>query len=279
MDEEFQGNLIVIGGAEDKYGTRDILMSLCSKIDKEKDELVVITTATQIPEEIGPMYKEIFGDMGVKNISILNIQKREEAYEVSNINMAKRASILYFSGGDQLRLTSLLGGTPIFDTIKDKFKDGCIFAGTSAGASVMSDTMVVTGPNDESPRKCTLKMAAGFGFVKGTIIDQHFAQRGRLGRLLTGIAENPENIGIGIDENTAIVVNQKNEFKVIGAGAVYVIDGRNISDNNVSEQYPDEVLSIFDVKLHVLKNGDKFSLAKRRPLRNSEKKIHISQEK
>lgn len=276
MDEEFQGNLIVIGGAEDKYGTREILLNLCSKVDKEKDELVVITTATQIPEEIGPMYKDIFGNMGVKNISILNIQKREEAYDSSNINMAKRAAILYFSGGDQLRLTSLLGGTPIFETIKSKFKEGCIFAGTSAGASVMSDTMVVTGPNDESPRKCTLKMAAGFGFVKGAIIDQHFAQRGRLGRLLTGIAENPENIGIGIDENTAIIVNQQNEFTVIGGGAVYVIDGKGISDNNVSEQYPDEVLSIFDVKLHVLKNGDKFSLSTRTPLRTGRIKSQMS---
>lgn len=273
MDEEFQGNLIVIGGGEDKYGTKEILTKVCSQIDKEKDELVVITTATQIPEEVGPMYKNIFGSMGVKNISILNVQKREEAYDIANINMAQRASILYFSGGDQLKLTSLLGGTPIFDTIKNKFNNGCIFAGTSAGASVMSDTMVVTGPNDESPRKCTLKMATGFGFVKGAIIDQHFAQRGRLGRLLTGIAENPENIGIGIDENTAIVVNKQNEFSVIGGGAVYIIDGRGISDNNVSEQYPDDVLSIFNVRLHVLKNGDKFSLNTRIPLRTGRQKV------
>ncbi len=130
----------------------------------------------------------------------------------------------------------------------------------------MSDTMIVSGLDDESPRKCTLKMAPGLSLIRGVIIDQHFAQRGRIGRLLTGIAENPQWLGIGIDEDTAIIVNTEGQFKVIGSGAVYIIDGTEISGTNVSEQYPDEILSIFDVKLHVLKNRDKFDLNYRRPI-------------
>ncbi len=129
----------------------------------------------------------------------------------------------------------------------------------------MSHTMIIEGNDDESPRKCTLKMAPGLGFIKDIIIDQHFAQRGRIGRLLVGIAENPEVLGIGIDEDTAIVVNKNRTFKVIGSGAVYVIDGRSITKSNVSEQFPEELLSIFDVNMHVLKKGNGFNLNSKVP--------------
>ena len=121
----------------------------------------------------------------------------------------------------------------------------------------MSDTMIVSGPDEESPKKCTLKMAPGLGLIKGVIIDQHFAQRGRIGRILVGIAENPQSIGIGIDEDTAIVVNETGDLQVIGSGAVYVIDGSRITNTNVSEEHPDDILSIYNVLLHVLKSGDK----------------------
>jgi len=129
----------------------------------------------------------------------------------------------------------------------------------------MSETMIVTGPDEESPKKCTLKMAPGLGLIKGVIIDQHFAQRGRIGRLLVGIAENPQSIGIGIDEDTAMVVDNKAQFKVIGSGAVYIIDGSEITATNVSEQNQNEILSIFNIKMHVLKKDDKFDLNRRTP--------------
>lgn len=180
--------------------------------------------------------------------------------------MAQNASLVFFTGGDQLRITSVLGGTPLYKTIKQRYENGCIFVGTSAGASVMSDTMIVTGPDEESPRKCTLKMAPGLGFIKEVIIDQHFAQRGRIGRLLVGMAENPQSLGIGIDEDTAIIVNESAKFKVIGSGAVYVLDGRNITYSNVSEQHPDDIFSIFGVVMHVLKSGDIFDLNSKKPI-------------
>ena len=130
----------------------------------------------------------------------------------------------------------------------------------------MSDTMIIQGEDEESPRKCTLKMSPGLGLVENIIIDQHFAQRGRIGRLLTAIAQNPEVLGVGIDEDTAIIVSDKGFAEVIGSGALYFVDGSNIAYSNVSEQYSDEVLSMFNVKLHVLKEGDKFDLIKKSPL-------------
>ena len=172
---------------------------------------------------------------------------------------------MFFTGGDQLRITSMIGGTPIYNAIKELCDNGGLIAGTSAGASVMSDTMIVQGEDDESPHKCTLKMSPGLGLVNNIIIDQHFAQRGRIGRLLTAIAQNPEVLGIGIDEDTAIIVSDKGVAEVIGSGAVYFVDGSSIIYSNVSEQYSNEVLSMFNVKLHVLKEGNRFNLLKKVP--------------
>ncbi|KGK90676.1 MULTISPECIES: cyanophycinase [unclassified Clostridium] len=265
MEERIKSNLIIIGGAEDKEGDKNILKEVCSHIDKDKDELLIATVASGVPEELGDQYKYIFSGLGVKNIAILNVKERKDAYDDYHVNLISRASIVFFTGGDQLRITSLIGGTPLYRMMKKRYEEGCMFVGTSAGASVMSDTMIVTGPEEESPRKCTLKMAPGLGLIKGVIIDQHFAQRGRIGRLLVGISENPESIGIGIDEDTAIIVNREAQFSVIGSGAVYVIDGSEITKTNVSEQNPDEILSICNIKMHILKKDDKYDLNRRTP--------------
>lgn len=267
LEEKLKGNLIIIGGAEDKKGEKEILKEVCSKIDKENEKLVIATIATELPKEVGAEYTDIFKKLGVKNIDILDIVQRDDACRESNVALIKNASLVFFTGGDQLRITSLVGGTPLYDALKQSVENGCVFVGTSAGASVVSDTMIITGEDEESPKKWTLKMSPGLGLIKDVIIDQHFAQRGRIGRLLTGVAENPESLGIGIDEDTAIMVNPKAEFQVIGSGAVYVIDGSSISYTNVSEQYPEEVLSMFDIKMHVLKCGDKFALSERHPIK------------
>ncbi|NMM61575.1 cyanophycinase [Clostridium sp. P21] len=266
LEEKLEGNLIIIGGAEDKKGPKVILKEVCNRLDKEKSMLVIATIASELPEELGSEYTNIFQNLGVKNIRVLNIMNRKSAFDRNNIQMLDNASLIFFTGGDQLRITSLIGGTPLYMKMKEIYEKKCIFVGTSAGASVMSDTMIVTGPNEESPRKCTLKMAPGLGLIKGAIIDQHFAQRGRIGRLLVGIAENPESLGIGIDEDTAIEVYDSGKFKVIGSGAVYIIDGNGITYSNVSEQHPDDILSMFNVKLHILKCGDTFDLISKKPI-------------
>ncbi len=265
MEIELNGNLIIIGGAEDKEGKKEILEGVCNCIDKKKDILLVVTVATLYPEEAAEKYNKVFKKLGVSNIEILDISIREDSFNEENVRLIEKSKLIFFTGGDQLRITSLIGGTPVCEALKEAGKSGKYIVGTSAGASVMSDTMIVEGEDEESPRKCTLKMSPGMGFIENVIIDQHFAQRGRIGRLLTGIAQNPEVLGIGIDENTAIIVDKDGIFEVIGEGAVYIIDGSTISYSNASEQNCDEVLSIYNVKLHVLKNKDKFSLKRRTP--------------
>lgn len=265
MSEKISGNLIIIGGAEDKEGDKEILKRVAKYIDSEKERLVIATIATEYPEKSYKKYKKVFEGLGIINIDNLDISRREDAFKLENIEIINNANLLFFTGGDQLRITSMIGGTLVYDAIKELCNRGGLIAGTSAGASVMSDTMIVQGEDDESPHKCTLKMSPGLGLVKNIIIDQHFAQRGRIGRLLTAIAENPEVLGIGIDEDTAIVVSDKGKAEVIGSGAVYFIDGSSIDYSNVSEQYSEEVLSIFNVKLHVLKEGNKFNLLDKVP--------------
>lgn len=265
MKEELSGNLIIIGGAEDKEGKKEILQKVCKCLDKKKDILLVATIATEYPKEAAAKYKKVFKELGVNNVEILDIGTREDTLKQYNYELIKKAQLIFFTGGDQLRITSLIGGTPIYTALKEVADEGVYIVGTSAGASVMSDTMIVQGDDEDAPRKCTLKMSPGLGLIKNVIIDQHFSQRGRFGRLLTGVAQNPEVLGIGIDENTAIVVNKEGNIEVIGEGAVYFIDGSGISYTNVSEQYSDEILSIYNVKLHVLKEKDKFSLIRRVP--------------
>ena len=265
MSEKISGNLIIIGGAEDKEGDKEILKRVAKYIDSEKEKLVIATIATEYPEKSYKKYKKVFEGLGIINIDNLDISRREDAFKLENVEIINNANLLYFTGGDQLRITSMIGGTLVYDAIKELCNRGGLIAGTSAGASVMSDTMIVQGEDDESPHKCTLKMSPGLGLVKNIIIDQHFAQRGRIGRLLTAIAENPEVLGIGIDEDTAILVSDKGTAEVIGSGAVYFIDGSSIDYSNVSEQYSEEVLSIFNVKLHVLKEGNKFNLLDKVP--------------
>ncbi|MBP1890657.1 cyanophycinase [Clostridium moniliforme] len=265
MKSKLNYNLVIIGGAEDKEGRKKILNEVCNLINKEEDTLLVATIASEIQEDMKSIYNKVFRKIGVNNIEFLDINEREEAYLQKNIELVNSAKLIFFTGGDQLRITSLIGGTPLNESLIEGLKSGKIIVGTSAGASVMSETMILDGDDEESPNKNSINMSPGIGLVENVIIDQHFSQRGRIGRLLTGIAENPENLGIGIDEDTAIIINEKKLLRVIGSGAVYIIDGSKINHTNVSEQFMDKTLSIFNVKLHVLIEGNKFDLTNKIP--------------
>lgn len=264
MESYCNGKLIIIGGAEDKEGRKEILKNVSLEVKGNEGFLTIATLATEYPKEAWDKYKKVFKELGVKNLQVLDISSRRDSFDEANLKIVRESSIIFFTGGDQLRITSLVGGTPLFNEIEKAFTRGCALVGTSAGASVMSSTMIVKGDDEKSPRKCTLKMAPGFGFIKNVIIDQHFAQRGRIGRLLAGIAQNPETLGIGIDEDTAIVVDKDN-IKVIGNGAVYFVDGADLTFSNVSEKYQEEILSMYNVKMHILTSGNRFSLQKRAP--------------
>lgn len=266
---ENKGYLIIIGGAEDKNGDSVILKETANLLSND-DTLTILTTATEKPKEVGEIYYKAFKRIGVKNIKILNINTRDDAENSDNCDTISNSKCIFMTGGDQLRITSILGGTRSYDEIKNLYINGGCIVGTSAGASVMSSTMIVQGNDNEPARKCTLKMAPGLGLFNGVIIDQHFDQRGRFGRLLCGVAENPDILGIGIDENTAIKLYPDMHFEVIGENAVSIIDGTTIQCSNVSELNPNEILAIMGVTVHALPNGYGFNLKDRKVIRKNE---------
>ena len=259
MLENKRGTLIIIGGAEDK--TTDMrILKLYIKYRGDNSNIAIITTAANNPDGAEKEYCDIFKSLGVRTVYGIKINNREQANDNHNVSNIIQADCIFFVGGDQLRISSILGGTRAHNAILKSLSIGKTVAGTSAGASMMSQVMVVEGEDDEAPRKCTLKMAPGMGMLQGVIIDQHFNQRGRIGRLLAAVAQNPSIIGLGIDENTAVIVDGDLRFNVAGSGVVTVVDGRDIVFTNISEQYPDEPLAITNVKIHILPEGYGFNI-------------------
>ncbi|MBZ9714296.1 cyanophycinase [Deinococcus multiflagellatus] len=258
-----RGTLIIIGGHEDKERGREILKEVARHVDGGR--LVIATVASHKPEGYFESYQQGFDGLNVGELTELYIDERPEASHPEKLALFDGARGVFFSGGDQLRITSQIGDTPLEARIREVYERGGVVAGTSAGASVMCETMLVKGPSRESYRIGDLQMAPGLGLVRGVIIDQHFAERGRMGRLLGAVAQNPRVLGIGIDEDTAIVL-QGGHFRVIGSGAVYVADGAGITHSNIAEARTDEPLSLYDVRLHVLSAGDAFDLNRRAPL-------------
>jgi len=267
MEQKVKGNLVIIGGAEDKKGDSKILKKVLSVMDMKEGALVILTTATELPDEVGSEYRAVFERLGAPNIDVLNINTREDANMDEYCQRISNSNGIFFTGGDQLRITSILGGTKVYTALMDSYYRGTVIAGTSAGASAMSNTMIVNGNDNDPARKCTLKMASGLGLLEEAIIDQHFDQRGRFGRLLCGVAENPYMLGVGIDEDTAIRVYPDAHFEVIGSNAVTIIDGNSIRSSNVSELKPDEILAITNVTVHVLTEGYGFDMQSKQVLR------------
>lgn len=256
--------LIVIGGREDKIGDALILREVARHVGSGK--LVVTAVASSQPDGIFEEYDEVFRKIGVKRVANLEVRSREDAADPDKVRVLEDANAVFFTGGDQLKITSQIGGTPVYDRIRQIYNGGGVVAGTSAGASVVCGTMLTAGTGRTSPRLGeSVQMAPGLGFIRNVIIDQHFAERGRMGRLLAAVAQNPRTLGLGIDENTAVVIDKGESFYVVGAGAVYAVDGRYISYSNVTEAHAEKTLAVYDVKLHVLTEGDSFDLKTRRP--------------
>lgn len=261
-----KGTLFIIGGREDKIEGRVILRALAERIGTGK--LVVTTVASEHHEELWEEYEQVFRSLGVKQIEHLTVTHREEPAADKHLTMLQNAKAVFFTGGDQLKITTKLGGTPLIERIEQIYKHGGIVAGTSAGASVMSATMLVGGRTDKSSQQIgrSLSLVPGLGFVKDLIIDQHFSERGRIRRLLGAVAQNPRMLGVGIDENTAIIVEGGKYFQVLGSGTVYVVDGHGQTYTNISEEAAaEQALSAFHLRLHVLSQNDRFDLLQREP--------------
>src|SRR5215213_3288760 len=257
--------LFAIGGGE-LAEAPDILEEFLGLLkDKPDAHIVVMTVATNEPKEAGRKYDAMFRNRGVKHISVVDVSARGDAYSESAIKKIRDADALFFTGGDQLHVTGLMGGSPLNELIYEKIKKGFIVAGTSAGAMMMSDSMIVSGRNDIAPKVGGVEIAPGMNLIEGTVIDTHFSQRGRHGRLMTAIAHFPQLLGIGIDERTAIC-QSNGEFKVIGEGAVTIMDGHGIKHCDLVEKKEEELLGMFDVCVHILPAGYKYDLKKREPI-------------
>lgn len=257
------GTLVVIGGAENQDGEPAILKWVADRVDGGL--LVVLTCATEDPEDAWERYRSIFSRLGVRNLEHVDVRDRAQALDEDLSRRIDDADVVFFTGGDQLRITSHIGDTPVFRRIRDMLSRGGVIAGTSAGATVMSETMLVAGTSSNTPRLGDVpRMAPGLGFLDDVIVDMHFSERGRIGRLLGAVAQNPRILGVGIDEDTAMVV-QAGCVDVIGSGAVWFVDGVRAHGSNVAEAQEDDTLAIEDVTLHVLNAGRRFDLAQRRP--------------
>ena len=267
MPTQTKGRLIIIGGHEDRSpdGERTILKEVARAAAKSNNRLALVTVATEMPKEVAAEYEAAFKSLNVE-LELVDIRTREEACDEEKVRKIERAAAIFFTGGDQLRITSQIGDSLVFRCIRERYQAGATVVGTSAGAAAMSGTMVVGGTSDASFRIGALDMAPGLDFLPDTLIDSHFAERGRIGRLLGAVAQNPRTLGLGIDEDTAIVVERAKEFRVIGSGAVYVVDGSTIAYSNLAEQASDEIVTIHEARVHVLGAGNCFDLVERRPV-------------
>jgi cyanophycinase len=257
-----EGSVIIIGGAEDKVRDRVILNRFASLAGGRDATVAVISTASSLGAEAGERYRQVFGDLGIERVRPLHAITRPQANDESAARVVKDATGIFLTGGNQLRLSSTIGGTRLADAILERFRHGAVIAGTSAGASAMSSHMIAFGASGATPKHRMAQIAAGLGVLPGVIVDQHFQQRNRLGRLLSLIAQNPSLLGLGVDEDTAGVVGPDHIMEVIGRGSITVVDGAG-SETDAWEIHGHRPLMISGVVLHSLPAGYRFDLRKR----------------
>ncbi|MGG6293056.1 cyanophycinase [Leptolyngbya sp. AN02str] len=270
-DRTPQGPLIIIGGAEDKEGNCTVLREFVRLAGGTKARIVVLTAATSMPREAGDDYTRVFERLGVEDVRIIDTEIRDDADKPHFIEDVQQASGIFFTGGDQARIIELIKETTLDKAIRQRHAAGVVVGGTSAGAAMMPDIMIIEGESKASPRVDVVDMGPGMGFLPGIVIDQHFAQRGRLGRLVSALVQQPANLGFGIDEDTAIIVNE-DELEVVGSGSVTVVDESGATYNNVEHLLADEHLAVHNVKLHILPHGFRFNLKTRQPTVPQEEK-------
>ena len=228
---------------------------------KANSRIEVITTASKIPKEIGAEYVKALHYLGADNVDVLYIERREQAMQPEVLERLKAADVVMFTGGDQLRLTSILGGTPFHDILLDKYhNEDFVYAGTSAGAAAASNNMIYQGSSSEALLKGEVKITSGLGLIDGVIIDTHFVQRGRIGRLFQSVVGNPKVLGIGLGEDTGLLITNKNRMEAIGSGLVILVDGREIKDTNLTQVELGQPISINHLVTHVMSKYDTFEL-------------------
>lgn len=279
--EHPKGKLIAIGGAEDKgsgpekgeisrnnlnFFELGILRHIFEEAGGNAIRMEVITTASMIPHEVGENYLNAFGKIGCTNVGIIPIRNRADAMEREYIDRLKKCDAIMFSGGNQLRLAATFGGTEFLEIALTRYKDenNFIVAGTSAGAMAMSNTMIYEGNATTAHLKGEVKITTGLGFMDDVIFDSHFEKRGRFGRLAQAIASNPSAVGIGLGEDTGMLIKNSNVMEAIGSGMVMIIDGHDIRHNNIADIPDGNPISVENFKVHFCEKGNGFLLKERK---------------
>jgi len=252
-----RGWIVPIGGAENKENDRRILRRFVEASGGEDADIVVIPTASKM-HETGPRYEALFRELGAARVSVMDFDTRRDCHETNRLERLDQATGIFFTGGNQLRLTALLGGTPVAQLIRKRNAAGVTVGGTSAGASILSEHMIAFGDEGASVIAGSVRLAPGLGLTNRFVIDQHFRQRDRLGRLLTALAYNPFAIGIGLDEDTAAFYGPDDRLEVVGSGAITIVDPAGLAHSSMAAASAGEPVTLIGIKLHILVNGDLF---------------------
>jgi len=263
------GKLIAIGGAEDKVSDSAILRRVMEFSGIENPRVGVITTASSIPDDVFAEYKDVFDRLGAGKVKHIRIRNREDVVDAEMLKMISQSDVIFISGGDQMRLTSIFGGSEALTAIRKRHEEGAVIAGTSAGAACQSTTMVYGGHATDSLRKGAVKMTAGFGLIEGVIIDTHFLERGRFSRLMEVGATNPEYLGVGLGEDAAVLFEDDTIY-AFGPGHVILVDSSGMTGSNVFELADGEAVSAHNVVMHALVDGNQYCLSDRRVLGRNE---------
>ena len=262
--DKLRGYVIPIGGAEERTGSMRVLRRFVKLCGGRQGRIVIIPTASSL-DDTGERYIEVFSKIGVRNAVSLPITERADAERGEYIEKLDNATGIFITGGNQLRLSTILGGTRMAQKVRRLNAAGVHVAGTSAGAAIMPEHMIAGGSMGLSPQADGVNLAPGLGLTNAVIIDQHFSQRDRLGRLLTAVSYNPFMMGVGIDEDTAIFIAPDQVFEVEGSGSVTIIDPENLSYSSMDRAKKNESLSLLDLKLHILSRGCHFDIRARKP--------------
>jgi cyanophycinase len=275
-----KGKLIIIGGSVDKgsdprlapnlpqqirFFEKGILRRMCTEAARGTDSRIeIITTASNIPLEVGQEYQQAFAQLSLHNTGILDVRTRAEANSEQFLTRLKKADAVMFTGGDQLRLTSIFGGTAFHHLLLERYQqEDFIISGTSAGAAASSNNMIYQGSSSEALLKGEVKITGGLGFINKVVIDTHFVQRGRIGRLLYACASNPINIGIGLGEDTGLLITEGRQMEAIGSGLVILVDATHMKQTTITEVQMGDPVSIENLTVHVMALGDTFDLKTR----------------
>lgn len=262
--------LVAIGGAEDKSSEAAILKRVLSLTPESHQSVGVITTASGVPDEIFDTYHQVFTRLNADQVYKLDIRERKTADSAEIVATIRRCGVIFFTGGDQMRLTTILGASEALGAIREQWQAGAVVAGTSAGAACMSSTMIYGGPAVDSLRKGTVHMSAGLGFAQGMIFDSHFLERGRFTRLMEVGATNPEYVGVGLGEDAAVIVHGGTLLEAIGPGHVVIVDSSRIAGSNVADIVNGEAVAVENLIMHALINGYGYSVDERRSVHPTE---------